>query len=237
MPWLQTGSQALNMLGGVYGFTPTTFNPNMAATTPLPGSSSSGSNRTGSGILGLGNSGPLSMQNDGIKGNYNAWVAAGRPQNYDPTTGLAIQPAQPQTAQPSGGYLQNAPNYDNFFKSPDYNFRLSEGIKGLDRSAAARGRLYSGGYGQDLTDYGQGLAASEYGNWFNRLSALAGTGQASAQNVGAAGQNAAGQIGNAYQNAGNARASGYANSSNAWANAANNVAGIVGYGAQTNWGR
>jgi hypothetical protein len=51
---------------------------------------------------------------------------------------------------------------------PGYGFRLSEGIKALERSAAARGGLMSGGTGKALTRYGQEAASQEFGNAFNR---------------------------------------------------------------------
>lgn len=57
----------------------------------------------------------------------------------------------------------------NFQADPGYAFRLSEGLKALERSAAARGGLMSGGTGKALTRYGQDLASQEYGNAFQRF--------------------------------------------------------------------
>jgi hypothetical protein len=51
---------------------------------------------------------------------------------------------------------------------PGYGFRLSEGLKALERSAAARGGLLSGGTGKALTRYGQEMGSQEFGNAFNR---------------------------------------------------------------------
>jgi hypothetical protein len=51
---------------------------------------------------------------------------------------------------------------------PGYGFRLSEGLKALERSAAARGGLLSGGTGKALTRYGQEAASQEFGNAFAR---------------------------------------------------------------------
>ena len=59
---------------------------------------------------------------------------------------------------------------------PGYGFRLSEGIKALERSAAARGGLMSGGTGKALTRYGQEAASQEFGNAFNRAFTQYGTG-------------------------------------------------------------
>ena len=120
----------------------------------------------------------------------------------------------------------NAGDYSSFNASPDYQWTLSEGMKGLDRSAASKGRLYSGGYGEDLTRFGQGLASQQYGNYYNRLAAMAGVGQTTASGLGVLGANMANNIGNNMQNAADARASGYANSANAWGNAAGQLGQI-----------
>lgn len=103
----------------------------------------------------------------------------------------------------------NSGDYSSFKESPDYQFTLDQGFKGLDRSAAARGGLYSGGHSADLVNYGQGAASQQYGNYYNRLASLAGVGQTAANSLGGFGQNAANQIGyNAIQG-GNNRASSY----------------------------
>jgi hypothetical protein len=57
----------------------------------------------------------------------------------------------------------------NFQADPSYGFRLSEGLKALERSAAARGGLMSGGTGKALQRYGQDMASQEYGNAFQRF--------------------------------------------------------------------
>src|SRR5262245_17393683 len=54
-----------------------------------------------------------------------------------------------------------------FYKSPGYDFRMSEGTKAIDRSAAARGSLNSGATLKALDRYGQGVASDEYSNYLN----------------------------------------------------------------------
>lgn len=115
---------------------------------------------------------------------------------------------------------------EQFQQDPGYAFRMREGLKALDRSAAARGGLLSGNQLRGVTQFGQDLASQEYTNAFNRyqaeraarlnpLQSLTGMGQSTAANV--AGQ--AGQLGQAQaQNAinqGNIRASGYMGMANA----------------------
>jgi hypothetical protein len=59
---------------------------------------------------------------------------------------------------------------------PGYGFRLSEGLKGLDRQAAARGGLISGSALKAAQRYGQDYASNEFGNAYNRLAQMANTG-------------------------------------------------------------
>lgn len=98
---------------------------------------------------------------------------------------------------------------------PGYDFRMGEGQKLLERSAAARGNLYSGGTGRALTRYGQDYASNEFNNSTNRLAALAGLGQTATNSTVAAGVNSANQQAQNTVGAGDARASGYVGAANA----------------------
>jgi hypothetical protein len=110
--------------------------------------------------------------------------------------------------------------YSDLTASPDYQFRLGEGLKALDRQAAMRGGLISGGAVKAAQTYGQDQASQEYQNAFNRyqtnrtnmlqpLGNLVTSGQNAAANTGAAagtyGQTAGSNItsGAAAQAAGN----------------------------------
>lgn len=84
---------------------------------------------------------------------------------------------------------------NDFQKDPGYDFRIAEGQKALERSAAARGGLNSGATLKALARYGQDFASGEYNNAynrfnadrdrrFNRLSSLAGGGQTATNQVG-----------------------------------------------------
>jgi hypothetical protein len=118
----------------------------------------------------------------------------------------------------------------DFEQDPGYAFRQAEGMRALERSAAARGNLLSGSTLRGVQRFGQDLASQEYQNAFNRfqveraarlnpLQSLMGSGQ-SAANVmtGATGQ-AAQNIGQMQLGAGQARASGYVGQANALAGA------------------
>jgi len=115
---------------------------------------------------------------------------------------------------------------DQFQQDPGYAFRMSEGMKGLERSAAARGGLLSGSMLKGIQRFGQDLGSQEYMNAFNRyqternarlnpLQSLAGFGQTSTNQLGAAGQAMASGVGEALGAAGQARASGYMGQANA----------------------
>ena len=113
-----------------------------------------------------------------------------------------------------------------FTADPGYGFRLAEGQKALDRQAAARGGLISGGALKAAQRYGQEMGSQEYTNAFNRyqterqarlnpLQSLAGVGQTSVAQLGAAGQAMATGVGEAGGQAAQARASGYMGGANA----------------------
>jgi hypothetical protein len=55
---------------------------------------------------------------------------------------------------------------------PGYLFRLGEGQKVLENSAAARGGLLSGQTGKALLQYGQNFASNEFGNIYDRYRGL-----------------------------------------------------------------
>jgi hypothetical protein len=98
---------------------------------------------------------------------------------------------------------------------PSYQFRLGEGMKALDRTAAARGGLISGGALKAAQRYGQEFASNEFGNAYNRLASMAGIGQTATNNMGAATGNFGTNAGNLMTGAGAARASGYVGGANA----------------------
>ncbi len=119
-------------------------------------------------------------------------------------------------------------NLDKFYKSGDYNVPLDYTQVVLDRSAAARGRLNSGGYGMDLTKYAQNMAGARYDNYWDKLAGISRTGSGTAANLGQLGANFANAVGTASQANANARSSSYINQANAWGNAANQIGGIAG---------
>jgi hypothetical protein len=115
---------------------------------------------------------------------------------------------------------------EQFQQDPGYGFRLKEGLRALESSAAARGGLLSGNQMRGVTRFGQELGSQEYTNAFNRyqaeraarlnpLQSLTGMGQSNAatmaQQAGQYGQNLA----QGAATMGNIRASGYMGQANA----------------------
>ena len=58
-----------------------------------------------------------------------------------------------------------------------YQFDVDQGNQAINRSAAAKGSLNSGGVLAELAKYGQGMASKEYGDQVNRLSGIIGNKQ------------------------------------------------------------
>lgn len=148
--------------------------------------------------------------------NQQPWLAAGKTALSQ--LGTMASQAPSFTAQD----FQN--NMD-----PAYQFDLQQGQQALERSAAARGGLQSGGTLKDLTNYAQGAASNEYQNaynrfmnnqntQFNRLSSIAGLGQTANGQLGQAGQNMANNVGENAMGAANAQGAAAIANSQAWGN-------------------
>lgn len=120
----------------------------------------------------------------------------------------------------------------DFTTDPGYAFRVSEGMKALDRQAAARGGLISGGALKAAQRYGQDLGSQEYMNAFNRYQTNRANQLNPLQSITGAGQTAtnqlAGAAGNYGTNAGNIAMTGGANQANAYLARGNISAGQYG---------
>jgi hypothetical protein len=136
-----------------------------------------------------------------------------------------------------------APAFD-FLADPGYQFRLQQGQQALERSAAARGGLFSGATARRLSDLSGQMASDEYSraqgryaqdrqfgygvfsdkqnarrqalnDRFNRLSTLAGFGEAATGRAGAAQGNYGQAAGDLAIQRGNAQAAGTVGAYNA----------------------
>lgn len=130
------------------------------------------------------------------------------------------------------GWLQRRFGMKDFEADPGYQFRMDEGMRGVEGGAAARGGLLSGAALKAIQKYGQNFASNEYQNAYardsadktniyNRLAGIVNTGQGATNQI----SNAAGQMGQSVSNnligAGNAQASGQIGAANAIAGGIN----------------
>jgi hypothetical protein len=236
-PWLQAGQGGLANLSYLMGTQPQgSFNYGPGGAAPGGGMAGPVGGSTAATLAGL--TGPLgvgwnaaqaggdsmlgggrgvqpmsALSGGGMTGDYAARGSTNSPNPvnfYNPpgqvNTGLGgygslMQPWTQQFQAPTDVTEQN---------DPGYQFRLQQGQQALERSAAARGGLLSGGTGKALQQYGQDYASNEYGNvynralgqyqqnynifqqnqanQFNRLAALSGVGQTAAGQLSSAGQ-------------------------------------------------
>lgn len=136
--------------------------------------------------------------------------------------------AGPVTVDQQGNVL-SGPDYSAFFKSPDYNFRLKEGLSAVQNSAAAEGGLYSGNALRGITDYGQGLASSSFNDYVKNQLALAGIGTGATSQATQGAMATGANIGNLLVDQGNARASGIIGQTNSISNLINQLGLLGGY--------
>lgn len=162
-------------------------------------------------------------------------------QNYGASAQEMAAAANQYAGADGSGIFTDTFTPSDLYTDPSYQFRLNEGRRALEASAAARGMTGSGQNLKDITNYGQSAASQEYGaaydrfmnnqsTLYNRLAGLAGVGQTTAGTLGAAAQNTAANIGSntmagigasnaALIGGANASAAGQVGSANAWGNA------------------
>lgn len=245
-PWRNSGSAALSKLDMLLGITPTA-DPS-AAGKPSTSSASGATTTTTPNVAGAGGQMVFARGKNGATRTViipeGSEIAANT--FYD-MSGNLIGPGQTahssttNTTTPSAPAVDPAtqdPQYGSLLKDfttqdflagqdPAYQFRMDEGQKAIERSAAARGGALSGRAVKEAERYGQDAASQEYGAAFNRyntnrqtkynfLSGQAGTGQEAVNTGVASGNNAANNISNLYTQQGNVNAAGTVASGNAF---------------------
>ena len=271
-PYRQAGLAAQNQLLTYLGLDPST-----AGMAPVSSFDEAGYNRAmdayyggggGGGVPAGGTFTPGYMQLASTEGGGDVWVdpvftpapaGAGGAGNVNALTMPTREQFTTATPVDQVSVDPNSPDYGKYTKDfgmsdfqadPGYAFRMAEGLKALDRQAAARGGLISGSALKASTRYGQDMASQEYGNAFNRyqvnrsnqlnpLMAISGYGQQATNQLGQYGSqfaqsgantmanSANAQAGGLY-NAGQARASGYVGQGNALAGALGNAGNVFG---------
>lgn len=129
----------------------------------------------------------------------------------------------------ANGSLMQSFDASKMYKDPGYAFRMGEGMKGVENSAAARGGLLSGAALKAIQKYGQDYASNEYGNAYgrfnadqtnkyNRLAGLVNTGMGATNQINDAAGQFATRTASVNSDLGDARSAGIMGSANAWAN-------------------
>lgn len=242
----QIGNQALNALGGIYGYAPAPGFSNEEY--PLYGGTRGGLRSNEPMLIGDTELPPGTTTKEVGGGWYEVWLGGQRIGTLRPggangrfindtgadISGLWSQWEQNQMAEnaaardASGGNQMAGPDYSAFYQSPDYQFRLNQGLSAVQGSAAAQGGLYSGNALRGINEFAQGSAASEFGNYVNRQLALAGMGQAATTQAGNAAMTTGTNVSNLLIGQGNARASGIIGQTNAIAGGVNDLASLYG---------
>lgn len=229
MPWQQTGVGALNMLAQMYGM-PTysgTYNPGGVQVT---GGQTSATKKKRSVFDKITDPANLAGEFGGTSYDPMGFFSGG--------SNSSVTPMEFSAGGGVGGngLVQNpgtgVADFSSFYRTPDYLVAMQEGVQGLDRGAAARGGLYSGGADADRMTFASNLGSKAFGNFQNNLFRLAGLGSSANTEMNSLGGNTATNVGNAMMASGNARASAYQQQGQAQSNA---LAG-VGQAFGTYWG-
>ena len=133
----------------------------------------------------------------------------------------------------------NAPTDITEQNDPGFQARMKMGTDAIQRSAAARGTLLTGGLMKGLDRYAQDYASNEYSNVYNRalgqyqmaydiFNNNGNTLFNRLSNLGSVGENAAAGVGNAQIGLGNSQAQGSANQGAIWGNVATGIGNTVG---------
>lgn len=170
-----------NAGGGPVSFSTTGYNPyGFTTATTAQGAGSSDS----LGTAGRGKALPADQYKPGSVGAAVGNKAGSQDPNADPGTFNYTAPPYGGPNRPQFNFpgvpkftppTFTAPTAVTMQNDPGYQFRLNEGLKALQASAAARGVLNSGGTLKGIEDYGQNYASQEYGNVFNRALQTFGT--------------------------------------------------------------
>lgn len=132
------------------------------------------------------------------------------------------------------GLLTRQFGMDDFQADPGFQFRLDEGQKALERSASAKGGVFSGAAGKALTRFGQNFASEEYdkaynrfndyqSNLYNRLSGVTNIGQNAVNAQNNLGANAVAQANDLRTSGAAARAAGTIGAANSYIGGINSL--------------
>lgn len=147
--------------------------------------------------------------------------------------GLDTVDANGNTVKGSGTSQNIDPN-STFYQTPDYQFALNQGIKGIDAGAAARGGLDSGATRKAEMAYAGNLASGQFNTYASRLMQAAGLGQSAANSQANAGQANANAITGINTNVGAVNANAGLSSANSINSSIQSLVGAAQYGLGKN---
>ena len=128
------------------------------------------------------------------------WTSTGVPANKQESDLLGLN-GQPAADTAMSTYQQ----------SPGYQWQLGQGLRAVDAGAAASGMLRSGATLKAEQSFGQGLANTDFGNYWNRLQQLSQNGLTAAGGIANAATGGAANIAQTDASAANATSSIYGN--------------------------
>ena len=140
------------------------------------------------------------------------WTTTGAPANADQADLLGLNGPDAANAAMS-----------KFQTSPGYSFQLGQGLRAVDAGAAASGMARSGAALQAEQQFGQGLANTTFGNYFNQLQQLSGNGLTAAGGIANAATGGAADIGKVDTSAAGAESSIYGNVASSLGTGANKL--------------
>jgi hypothetical protein len=176
------------------------------------------------------------MQSDAIKGGQDAanqaiqqgvatatnqlspWTTAGKPALADQSDLLGLN------GQPAADAAMA-----KFQSSPGYQFQLGQGLRAVDAGASAQGFDRSGAALKAEQTFGQGLASSDFGNYWNRLQQLSGSGLDAAKGIATAATGGASNIAQTDTSAAQQQSSIYGNEASSIGTAANGLMNNQGF--------
>lgn len=238
MPWLNQGKAGINRLGYLLGTSPIDdktiteqFGFNKAGTpvetrARIPGSDSY--NQYGQGTEYL------------VDGSWTQWEPGNAMNKISPENQAKIDAEiARQKNDPAYGSLTKSFGKEDFQTDPGYDFRMAEGQKAIERSAAAKGGLLSGAAIKAANRFSQDTASNEYQNaynrfnqnqtnLYNRLAGIAGSGQTASSNLASQGQTYANNTGSLLQERANTNAAGNVAQQNAFNTGLSSIGSSLG---------
>lgn len=151
-----------------------------------------------------------------LKDYFNKWTAW---KNAKTTPGVT-------TGGVTGAQARNA--FDTFRNSTNYQFQLSEGLKGVQTGMGALGAFDSGATRKALNDYAGNMALGSLGSYMSQLQAMMGSGLSASGALAGVSTNTMNAVNASTRAAGEAQANAALIRGNATANMYGNIAGALG---------